>query len=236
MPVYAYLQSVRYRGNQQAWPGARAVACNQTHSTVSSVGRERLRSCAMKGIIDIHHHGVTQPDTITSVRLGEALPPGYDPLSVGVHPWDTCDGAEPDFDLLEYIASQPRVYAVGEAGIDRRRGGNLERQERIFIRQAEIAERLLKPMIIHCVRANDVILRLKKQLNPRQEWIIHGFRGNGAAAQQLTRAGISLSFGACFNPEAVAATPADRLYTETDESSEDITEIRRRVLACRLHR
>lgn len=189
----------------------------------------------MKGIIDIHHHGATRADTITSVRLGDALPQGKDPISVGVHPWDTISDYEPDFDLLEYLASQPRVIAIGEAGIDRQRGGDLELQERIFVRQAEISERIGKPMIIHCVRATDMILRLKKRLSPRQEWIIHGFRGNGAAAKQLTGAGISLSFGARFNPEAVAATPSDRLYTETDESEEDITEIRRRVLACRLH-
>ena len=190
----------------------------------------------MNRIVDIHHHGAPEEGAVTQVRLGDPLPGGDFPLSVGVHPWDTADDdCEPDFELLEYLASLPRVYAIGEAGIDRLRGADLERQERIFIRQAEIAECAGKPLVIHCVRAADVILRLKKMLNPTVEWIIHGFRGNGRAARQLLDAGLSLSFGAHFNPDAVAVTPAGRLYTETDESDENISDIRQRVLACRLH-
>ena len=50
-------------------------------------------------------------------------------------------------------------------------------------------------------------------------WIIHGFRGKKQLAEQLLGAGLYLSFGVRYNPEALhSAWAAGRLLLETDES------------------
>lgn len=126
---------------------------------------------------------------------------------------------------LEALASDPRVAAIGECGVDLLKGGQLFRQLQILKRQIEISEKAGKPLILHCVKGADIILGLKRDFNPAQAWIIHSFRGNPRLGRQLTDKGLFLSFGEKFNAETVAETPADRLLAETDESMLSIAEI-----------
>ena len=62
-------------------------------------------------------------------------------------------------------------------------------------------------------------------MNPKQMWIIHGFRGKPQLAGQALNAGCALSFGEHFNSESVRLTPTDRLFIETDESTMLVSEI-----------
>lgn len=182
----------------------------------------------MTPVIDIHHHGATAPlDAVTSFSVGQPLPQGDGLLSVGVHPWW---GSEADIDLqiteIERIATfNPRVVAIGEAGIDILTSLPLTTQTELFSRQIELSERLHKPLIIHSVRAAHMILALRKRLRPVQPWAIHGFRGNPAQACQLTGQGIYLSFGQRFNPDSILAIPRHLILAETDESPMAITRI-----------
>lgn len=137
---------------------------------------------------------------------------GY--FSVGIHPWATEKPV--DWDELERMLSHDRVVAVGECGLDTLRGAPIERQTEIFRRQIELSERLGLPMILHIVKAVDPMLALRKEMRPRQPWILHGFRGNPEQAAQLVRAGLALSLGPRHNPAAGTAIPPDRLYRETD--------------------
>jgi TatD DNase family protein len=68
-------------------------------------------------------------------------------------------------------------------------------------------------------------MNLHKALNPKQSWIIHGFRGKPEMASQLTKAGMFISFGEKFNPESVQAIPVDRILVESDESAMPLAEI-----------
>ena len=99
------------------------------------------------------------------------------------------------------------------------------RQLQVLRRQIEISEEVEKPLILHCVKGADIILGLKRDLNPRQTWVIHGFRGKTELARQLTDKGIMLSFGEKFNPDTVMAMPGDMILAETDESILTIEEI-----------
>ena len=76
-----------------------------------------------------------------------------------------------------------------------------------------------KPLIIHCVRTSQQILKLWRD-NPHAHnvaWVIHGFRGNENVARELLNAGFYLSFGTKFNDSSVASTPLDHLLVETDD-------------------
>lgn len=170
---------------------------------------------------DIHSHRADlaeRGDTIVSVSpLQPLLPAGT--YSVGIHPWETSSNIPLNLlKLLVEKARDPRVVAIGEAGFDRIKGGDLDRQNALFDFHAKLAKKLNKPLIIHAVRADDLLLAAAKKHRPAPgQWIIHGFRGKPAAALALLRAGFSLSFGNFFNQEAFDLTPPDRRYRETDE-------------------
>lgn len=139
--------------------------------------------------------------------------------AAGIHPWWTEAG---DFDAETYIRgteallAHPEVVQVGECGIDRLRGADMECQQSIMESMVEISERRQRPMTIHCVRAYDILLMMHKRLRPKQKWTVHGFRGNAALARQLLEAGMDLSFGRHFNAEAWLATPPHRRHWESD--------------------
>lgn len=139
--------------------------------------------------------------------------------AAGIHPWWT---AAPDFDLplhlsaLEHWLSQPQVVQLGECGLDRIRGAEMERQIDIFEQQVRLSEDFQKGMTLHIVRAFDLLLQLHKRLRPQQRWTVHGFRGGETLARQLLSAGLDLSFGTHYNEAAFQATPLERRHRETD--------------------
>ena len=89
------------------------------------------------------------------------------------------------------------------------------------------------PLIIHCVKAMDELLAVRKKLNPAQPWIWHGFRGKPQQAGQLIKNGIYLSFGAHYSEETVKGVPVGRLFLETDDSPVDIEEVLKQVAKAR---
>ena len=146
--------------------------------------------------------------------------------SAGIHPWDTVEQPDEEaFASLECLAARKEVVAIGECGVDLLKRGPLFRQLQILKRQIEISEKFRKPVIFHCVKGADILMGLKRDLNPRQPWIIHGFRGKPQLAAQLTEKGFFLSFGEKFNADTVMAMPDDRILAETDESILSISEI-----------
>ncbi|MDE6310400.1 MAG: TatD family hydrolase [Muribaculaceae bacterium] len=164
---------------------------------------------------NIHAHGIAPgPDRVLSISPGDSMDPqGF--YSIGIHPWDT--PAPPEkLEELERIASgDSRVVAIGECGLDKLRGAALPEQESAFEAQIVLAERLGLPLIIHCVRAQDRLLKLRRK-HPSGRWIVHGFRGGAPAAQQLLDAGIDLSYCERYNDEAFRITPPGRRFRETD--------------------
>lgn len=160
---------------------------------------------------------------IVGIKQSQCFLPG-NYYSYGIHPWNI-ENKELQFGLLTEAAFHPSVIALGEAGLDKNIETPLQEQTDIFTRQAVLAEEFGKPLIIHCVKAWDEMLAVKKELKPRMPWIIHGFRGNGILAEQLVNKGFWLSFGEKHNPEALKAAWPNKLLTETDESAIGIENI-----------
>lgn len=188
-------------------------------------------------ILDIHTHRLS-PDPQAVIDLSSllletegdfSLPTQYSTdqlFSIGIHPW-TLTQELPDGLLarLEKAAMHPQVAIIGEAGIDTPKGGPLFRQMTVFKKLIEISERVEKPLLIHDVKAHEVIIGLHKEMRPRQPWIIHGFRSKPTVADMFIREGMYLSFGEQFNPMTLHNVPADRILAETDESPLPISEI-----------
>lgn len=188
-------------------------------------------------ILDIHTHSLS-PDPQAVIDLSSLLrdtqgdfsiPSQYSAdqlFSIGIHPW-TLTEELPDglLDRLERAAQLPQVAIIGEVGIDIPKGGPLFRQMTVFKKLIEISERVKKPLLIHDVKAHEVIIGLHKEMKPRRPWIIHGFRSKPTVADMFIREGMYLSFGEQFNPLTLHNVPADRILSETDDSPLPISEI-----------
>ena len=182
---------------------------------------------------DIHTHSIVPYSgrVITSFSVGiDTIDVNVPHISVGIHPWFlTLNNVDVLLDVLYKTLKDKRVVALGEAGLDKLKGVDIEAQIAVFCKEVTISEELKLPMVIHCVKAFNELIELKKVLRPRQPWIIHGFRGKKNMAVELLRHGFYLSFGSHFQEEAVRVVPFERLFVETDESQECIEVIYRRI-------
>ena len=125
-------------------------------------------------MIDFHTHRLDATDAIISLQPTQAAdiiasrPHGT--YSVGIHPWDTTAPAAADFDTVARLASLPQVVAIGETGLDRLRGADIATQELLFEQHIQLSETLRKPLIIHCVKAWDILLELHRRHRPSMPW------------------------------------------------------------------
>lgn len=178
-------------------------------------------------ITDIHsHREAPYPEGVICLDLSSPVFDETQLYSVGVHPWDTVSEIDPALvERVRTLASLPNVAAIGEAGIDTLKGGPMFRQLQQFKMHVEISEETGKPLVIHAVKADDIIMGLHRDLNPSQPWIMHGYRGKPQPGRQLTDKGIYLSFGEKFNAETLRCVPREFILAETDESPLPIREI-----------
>ncbi len=184
----------------------------------------------LAGDCHTHHLDATPPALfhVEAVADLTTLPEMSLDLSIGIHPWNTGgDDIQQRLDTLCRFAGDSRIKAIGECGLDRLRGADIETQTEIFVRHVLLATTLCKPLIIHCVRAWDVLLAtIKTMPSTSAPRIVHGFRGKPQLARQLLDAGLDISFGQHFNAGSYALVPQDRRHIETDDSPLTITQIR----------
>jgi TatD DNase family protein len=147
--------------------------------------------------------------------------------SVGLHPWHINERYEQELETIARFASSPQVVAIGETGLDKLTETPFYLQQEVFLQQAAIAAKVQKPLIIHCVKAYPEIIRLKKELNPQNTWIIHGFRGKEPIAQELILHNFCLSFGKGLDylEKTICSVPLERVFFETDDSLTDIEQV-----------
>lgn len=166
-----------------------------------------------------------------SYRPSEPLG-GEGRYSIGLHPCYAEDMSQEAWHCLrERVTSEgDAVWAIGEAGLDKLSPVALPEQEHYLRLQIALSEELGKPLVLHCVRAFAELLALRKELRPRQLWVIHGYRKGAGLARQLLDAGFALSFGRYYDAEALRlAYDAGALYLETDDADISIEEVYERV-------
>ncbi len=181
--------------------------------------------------IDVHtHRRVSVPGVLSVLNVfsGENIP-GDNFFSVGTNPWNVKDKPVPL--PQSKVLTAPNCLAVGETGMDKAKAfaPYYELQKEVFLQHLKLAKQYRKPLIIHCVRCYDEIVR--KTENFPYPKIIHGFSRNAILAGQLIDKGFYLSFGALLLNssakvrEAIKSVPLDRIFLETDDSGISILEI-----------
>ncbi|MCJ0741987.1 TatD family hydrolase [Pedobacter montanisoli] len=190
----------------------------------------------MPRFLDLHTHTVKQSEEVTAIQslsitqdIFLAMPKTR-PISIGIHPWyGNLPELQTHMKYLKVLSKQQNVKLIGECGLDKLRGAPLNEQTEILTKQIQLAVQLDKPIILHCVKAFDELIALKKQLNPSVPMIIHGFDKKPELALQLVHNGFLLSFGSGLikRPSTALAFQqiGDVFFLETDNSSFSIEEI-----------
>ncbi len=145
-------------------------------------------------------------------------------LSVGVHP-NVTDSPEPEVDQLLALASDDKVIAIGETGLDYFHGsGDLEWQKQRFRNHIQVAKTLNKPLIIHTREAGQEALDILEAEGADQVGgIIHCFTEDWAYAERALALNFYISFSGIVTfknataiQEVARRIPADRYLIETD--------------------
>lgn len=194
----------------------------------------------MSLFLDLHTHQTKQEPGILSVQslsLTESTflaMPKTKPISIGIHPWyGKQDELSKNMKYLKVLAQQSNVKLIGECGLDKLRGEAIAQQITTLEAQLVLAQELQKPVIIHCVRAFEELIALKKRIKPNVPLIIHGFNKKKELAEQLQNQGFYLSFGAAvLTSEQTIGTLAQLdtpFFLETDDAEVDIKTIYTKV-------
>lgn len=180
-------------------------------------------------MFNFHTYSVDEVPCLLNVDTADILPsyPEHVKLSIGLHPWKVDEGWQERIAVMRQEASREDVWAIGECGLDKVHRETLPLQMDAFRAQITLAEEVQKPMVIHCVRAFDELLMLRRELETTcgkegrepQPWIIHGFRGKPEQAKQMMTKGMLLSFGHQYNLETLrfVFTSSRPFYLETDD-------------------
>lgn len=153
-----------------------------------------------------------------------------DAYALGIHPLCTVDAHDDDLATLDAQLhahrDDPRLVAVGEIGLDGFVPGlDMDRQERFFHAQLQLARAHGLPVLLHVRRSVDKVLKHLRQVGGGQPWkgIAHAFNGSEQQAAACTALGLKLGFGGAVTFDRAlqlrrlaAAVPIDAIVMETD--------------------
>lgn len=136
----------------------------------------------------------------------------------GIHPCEQkMDETEEALHRLDQLLRQGLLSAIGECGLDRLSPNSLQWQTALFREQLLLAKHYQKPLVIHCVKAYDLLLAELKQADPDLPILLHGYRGGlGLTRQLLKTPSFYFSLGFRYSSDALHTIPLDRLFLETD--------------------
>lgn len=159
-----------------------------------------------------------EADWHKTASLFEAYPKQIIP-AFAVHPWYASEVKEGYQERLEaYFKKYPQAL-VGECGFDRACRTDLKSQTEVFEQQFLLAKKYNRPMLVHSVKAEDLILKYLAQKHPKM--LIHSFSGSAQFLKQLMNSDCYISVNAKFFNKPSAAdlirqTDKNRLLIETD--------------------
>jgi TatD DNase family protein len=155
------------------------------------------------------------------------LYPGRVLAAVALHPNEAPVVAdlEADWKVIEALAGQPRVRAIGETGLDyfRTPPELRKRQQDSFKWHIELAKKTNKALVIHDRDSHDDVLSILLEVGAPEKTVFHCFSGDVAMAKTCIERGYVLSFAGTLTfknapelREAVKLVPYEQLLVETD--------------------
>ena len=196
--THCHLDAAEFDADRDA-EYARAVAGGVTTLVVPAISRDNFAAVAA-----------------TSARYPGCLPAwGLHPMYIHVHRPEHLD------DLRTQIEAQ-RPVAIGEIGLDLFVDLDYATQEYFYVEQLKIAQEFDLPVLLHCRKANDQLLKHLRKIRVRGG-IAHAFNGSPQQADEFIKLGFKLGFGGAFTwPRAnnlrrlAVDLPLEAIVLETD--------------------
>jgi TatD DNase family protein len=152
--------------------------------------------------------------------------------TIGIHPHEAKLATDADFAQLEQLTQNKKVIAWGEIGLDYYYDHSpREIQQKVFIRQMELARGAKLPIVIHCRPSDnsdnawqDCLALIEQHWKPSGlGGVLHCFTGEWLHAKRALDMGFMISFaGNVTFPKAqqirdsASKVPLDRMLIETD--------------------
>ena len=150
--------------------------------------------------------------------------------AVAIHPneapaYESAGELDAAIAVIDELAAEPRVRAIGETGLDFFRTGDegLPAQFRAFEAHIALAKKHGIAMQIHDRDAHDAVLETLDRVGAPPRTVFHCFSGDDAMARIAAENGYYLSFAGNVTftnaqnlRDALAVTPLERILVETD--------------------
>ncbi len=179
------------------------------------------------------HHCVIPAVEVANFEAVRALAhAGGDSYCLGIHPLYAPRRAMHDVDALAQAltehASDPRLVAVGEIGLDffvpgLQSAAMRTLQEQVYTAQLALAQQHQLPVVLHVRRSADRLLKYLRAKNAHWTGIAHAFNGSEVQAREFIRLGFKLGFGGAVTFERAlqlrhlaSVLPLEALVLETD--------------------
>ena len=220
---------------QAPLPEALPVPTVDAHAHIEIVTNEAPDSDAVRKVLDeaksvnvdrIVQVGYSAEQSQWCVDMANAFP-GRVLAAVALHPNEAPVVAdlEADWAIIEKLAQEPRVRAIGETGLDyfRTPPELRKRQQDSFKWHIDLAKRTNKALVIHDRDSHDDVLSVLLEVGAPEKTVFHCFSGDVEMAKTCIERGYILSFAGTMTfknapalREAVKLVPHDQLLVETD--------------------
>ena len=156
-------------------------------------------------------------------KIAQSHPNVY--YALGFHPYFLEQANDEQFSELHQLLSSKnsQCVAIGECGLDFFVDVDMDKQERFFIQQMELAKAFELPLIIHERKSYNRLIELLKQHKFTFGGVIHGFSGSEQQALAWIKLGFYIGVGGTITyPRAqktrttIAKLPLECLVLETD--------------------
>jgi TatD DNase family protein len=205
------------------------------HAHIEIVTNEAPDSAAVRKVLDdaksvnvdrIVQVGYSAEQSQWCVDLANAFP-GRVLAAVALHPNEApvVQDLEADWAIIEKLAQEPRVRAIGETGLDyfRTPPELQKRQQESFKWHIDLAKRTNKALVIHDRDSHDDVLSVLEEVGAPEKTVFHCFSGDVEMAKMCIERGYILSFAGTLTfknapalRDAVKLVPHDQLLVETD--------------------
>lgn len=185
---------------------------------------EYINLAKSAGIAEFLVVGYDEKSSRIAVDIAKKYPECF--AAVGIHPSDVKRMKKGDLESIEELAKNDRVLAIGEIGLDYYWDKYKEvqdQQKEFFIKQIDIANKLNKPISIHCRDAYEDCYEILKAHPVNKGGVMHCYGGSPEMAKMFIKLGFVLGFGGTLTfknarkPKEVLESISDKDYIlETD--------------------
>jgi TatD DNase family protein len=208
------------RGTNRAVPYVDTHCHLDHHDQLSPAEQvERARAAGVETMITI---GTDMASSAQAIRTASRFDGVY--ACVGVHPNDAMEATPHVLEVIDRLAREDVVVAIGETGLDYYRDHTTPaQQEASFRAHIEIAKAHDRTLVIHCRDAWHDCLEVLEDQGAPERVVMHCFSGDLDVTRRCVEQGWYLSFAGNVTfanaqdlRDAAAAAPLELLLTETD--------------------